>query len=252
VKPIFGSSWELNKGGKGIAMAKEMTLNTLRKHLTLAKESLSYLKDDIFRSEAISAIENKEEYIFSYKRAERLGLRAINRRIDDLEWMPIKFNPVIERADECREQIKKWLSEESAAQPSAENFGNDFIHALARHGIHYGWDDEKFIAAASKIANIFRDIACMLGVIHYCSWLDARDIDIVTLSQPDNLQATAREMADYMNSSALATLLYEKERDRKKLEAEERDALPKPTKMRDKLRLIVTKDFTGDPPLATV
>src|SRR6202021_3217065 len=83
---------------------------------------------------------------------------------------------------ESRSSMKRWVTAALAGKPDSDEFGNDFMHALARCGLALGWDHPEFIKLAARIANLFRDLSCLIGIVYYCTWLAENRIDDTPLS----------------------------------------------------------------------
>jgi len=182
------------------AMSKSINLEQLREHLSYAKDKLSREKIQILDLFPLKDGFNREEYAFAYVRAERLGMRAINRRLSEIDWLPMQLDTRSEIASESRSSMKRWLTAAFIGKPDSDQFGNDFMHSLARCGLALGWDHAEFIKLASRIANLFRDLSCLIGIVYYCTWLAENHIDDLKLSNPDDLGKTAEEIATLMQS----------------------------------------------------
>ncbi len=182
------------------AMSKSINLEQLREHLSHAKEKLSREKIHILELHPLKDGFNREEYAFAYVRAERLGMRAINRRLSEIDWLPMQLDTRSEIASESRSSMKRWLTAAFIGKPDSDQFGNDFMHSLARCGLALGWDHAEFIKLAARIANLFRDLSCLIGIVYYCTWLAENHIDDLKLSNPEDLGKTAEEIAALMQS----------------------------------------------------
>jgi hypothetical protein len=181
-------------------MSKSVNLDQLREHLSHAKDRLSREKTEILALYPLKDNFNREEYAFAYVRAERLGMRAINRRLSEIDWLPMQLDTRAEIATESRSSMKRWLTAALAGKPASDEFGNDFMHALARCGLALGWDHSEFIKLAARIANLFRDLSCLIGIVYYCTWLAENRVEDIRLSNPDDLSRTAEEIANLMQS----------------------------------------------------
>ena len=73
-------------------MSKSINLDQLRQHLSHAKDQLSREKIEILGLHPLKDGFNREEYAFAYVRAERLGMRAINRRLAEIDWLPMQLD----------------------------------------------------------------------------------------------------------------------------------------------------------------
>src|SRR3984885_9583447 len=181
-------------------MSRSINLDQLRAHLSHAKENLSREKSEILALYPLKDEFNREEYAFAYVRAERLGMRAINRRLSEIDWLPMQLDTRAEIASDSRSSMKRWLTAALAGKPDSDEFGNDFMHALTRCGLALGWDNPEFIKLASRIANLFRDLSCLIGIVYYCTWLAENRVDDIRLSDPEDLGKTAEEIATLMQS----------------------------------------------------
>src|ERR1700761_5959885 len=120
-------------------MSKSINLDQLREHLSQAKDRLSREKLEILALYPLEQDFNRENYVFAYVRAERLGMRAINRRLSEIDWLPMQLDTRSEVSVESRASMKRWLASALPSKPDSDEFGNDFMHALARCGLTLGW-----------------------------------------------------------------------------------------------------------------
>jgi hypothetical protein len=192
-------------------MTKSVHIDTLRTHLDHAKERLSSEKAEILKLYPLETPFSREEYAFVYVRAERLGMRAINRRLAEIAWLPMQLDPRSEIMSESRSSMKRWVTAALAGAPGSEEFGNDFMHALARCGLSSGWDSPDFIKLAGRVANLFRDLSCLIGLIYYCTWLSENSIEALELSDPTDLNRTAEEIAILLQSPEIYRYLRAQE-----------------------------------------
>ncbi|MGE3624270.1 MAG: hypothetical protein AB7H77_10435, partial [Bdellovibrionales bacterium] len=112
-----------------------------------------------------------------------------------------------------RSSMKRWVTSAFTGKPDSEEFGNDFMHALARCGLAFGWDNAEFIKLAARIANLFRDLSCLIGIVYYCTWLAENRVDGIRLSNPDDLGKTAEEIAALMQSPEIFRYMRAPEQD---------------------------------------
>jgi hypothetical protein len=194
-------------------------IDDLRKHLENAKDRLSQEKIEILKLHPLSDGFNREEYAFNYMRAERFGLRAINRRLAEIAWLPMQLDPRTEVLSESRESMKRWLTSALAVKPDSHHFGNDFIHALARCSIEGGNNNPAFFKLSNRISNLFRDLSCLIGLIYYCTWLSENHIEAVGLTNPDDLNHTAEEIAELIQSPEIYRHIRAREQDDEKKKA---------------------------------
>jgi len=182
-------------------VSRSINLDELRVHLNDAKDRISLEKQEILKLNPLADDFSREEYAFAYKRAERFGMRAINRRLAEISL------------SDGHSSMKRWLKSAFASKPDAEEFGNDFIHALARCGMKHGWEHPELVRLSSRVANLFRDLSCLIGLIYYCTWLTENSVEDVQLSNPDDLTRSAEEIAALIQSPELYRYLRAKEQD---------------------------------------
>ena len=224
-------------------MIQTITLEKLRAHLESAKEKLSLEKQSILDLHTLPNF-NREEYTFSYIRAERMGMRAINRRLAEIAWLPMQLDPRSEILSDDRNSMKRWLTSAINGTPNSDQFGNDFMHALTRCGLLHSWDHPEFIKLAARVANLFRDLSCLIGLVYYCSWLSENNIVDIQLSNPDDLNRTAEEIAALLQSPEIYRHLRAQEQNDEKLSKKKKAALPKPVKKaRPALRVIENHNY---------
>jgi hypothetical protein len=192
-------------------MSKSVHIDTLRAHLEHAKERLSSEKAEILKLYPLDAPFSREEYAFVYVRAERLGMRAINRRLAEIAWLPMQLDPRSEIMAESRSSMKRWVRSQFGGAPGSEEFGNDFMHALSRCGLAHGWEGADFAKLATRVANLFRDLSCLIGLIYYCTWMAENGIEAVDLSDPSDLNRTAEEIALLLQSPEIYRYLRAQE-----------------------------------------
>ncbi|MDX2028513.1 MAG: hypothetical protein SFW62_07750 [Alphaproteobacteria bacterium] len=225
-------------------MGKCVLIDDLRKHLEGAKDRLTREKADILNLHPLVDDFCREEYAFDYVRAERIGLKIINRRLAEIAWLPLQLDPRTEILSESRQSMKRWLTSAFAVKPASEQFGNDFIHALTRCAMEHGGEHPNFMKLAGRIANLFRDLSCLVGLIYYCSWLSENKIEGVQLSNIDNLSHTAEEIATLVQSPEIYRYLRAQEQNDEKVEKAKKSASVKPVKKsRPTLRVIENKNF---------
>jgi len=232
-------------------MTKSVHIDQLRAHLDHAKELLSAEKAEILKLYPLESPFSREEYAFIYVRAERLGMRAINRRLAEIAWLPMQLDPRSEILSETRSSMKRWVTAALAGAPGSEEFGNDFMHALARCGFARGWDHPDFIRLAGRVANLFRDLSCLIGLIYYCTWLSDNSIEALDLSDPTDLNRTAEEIAILLQSPEIYRYLRAQEQNddsagvgtNKKAGARKSSSALKKKKSRPILRVIENEGF---------
>lgn len=226
-------------------MIQTVPLDELRKHLEHAKEKLSLEKQRILGLYLLSEPFNREEYVFSYVRAQRMGMRAINRRLAEIAWLPMQLDPRSEILSDDRNSMKRWLTSAVIGAPDSETFGNDFMHTLTRCSLKYGWDHSELIKLTARIANLFRDLSCLIGLLYYCSWMSENNIDTLQLSNPEDLNRTAEEIAALLQSPEIYRYLRAQEQnDEQKVSKSKGRTLSKPAKKnRPTLRVIENRNY---------
>ena len=191
--------------------AKPIYIDQLRAQLSLAQERLALEKNTILKldplRDPITLHATREAYAFAYVRAERLGMHIINLGLSELSWLPMQLDTRTEMMSEDRGDMKRWLKATTPDQPNAAIFGNDFMHALTRCAMQHGWEEENFTRLALRIAELFRELSCLIGVAYYCNWLAENNLDQIMLSNPDDLNQTAIECAAFIRSPDLHTYL---------------------------------------------
>jgi hypothetical protein len=193
--------------------SKCIALEDLRSHLDHAKDRISREKQSILKMNPLPEDFNREEYAFTYKRAERLGLRAINRKLSEIAWLPMQLDAKTEILSDSEKSLKRWLTSSLVSRPDAEEFGNDFIHALTRCGLKSGWDDGEVTRLAARVATLFRDLSCLIGLIYYCTWLNDNAITGIEVTDPSNLCSTVEEIAALIESPELMKNIRAREQD---------------------------------------
>jgi len=193
-------------------MAKTIKIDDLRTHLENAREKLSLEKLEILKLYPLAAGFNREEYAFAYVRTERLGLDNINQKLAEIAWLPMQLDPRAEIVSENRHSMKRWLTSMLSRAPDSQEFGNDFMHTLARCAMKFGWEKAEFTKLSGRIADLFRDLSCLIGLIYYCTWLGENNVESVELSDPDNLNRTASEISALIQSPELYNYLREQQK----------------------------------------
>lgn len=189
-------------------------LEELSEHMKLAQARLSQERVEIVDQNKLPDDFDKEEYSFAYVRAEQLGLKSIKKSLDEVSWLPIKLDPDAEIIEDNRNAMKSWIKSEKIVQPTSENFGNDFMHALARAAIVYGWDDIRTAQLSARIAHLFKDLSCLVAIAYYSAWVAESGLDSVKLSNPEDLHRTALELAALVRAVAPKVIIPAKEQDK--------------------------------------
>jgi hypothetical protein len=182
-------------------MTKLVKVATYAELLHQAQEQLSREKSQIFELYPTRDL-NKEAYAFSYLRAERVGMTAINRRLAELRWLPVHLDTSEEMLAFNRDGLKRWLKAALRTQPSSDHFGNDFIHAMTRCALQRGWASKDFNQLVRRTGQLFSELSCLVGIVYYCHWLLEHGIEVVTLTDPDDLPMTAKEFAGLVKTTA--------------------------------------------------
>lgn len=224
--------------------SRSISLEQLGEHLSVAKEQLSHEKREILEANPLPSNFNHEEYAFAYLRAERMGMQAINARLTEIAWLPMQLDPQSELIADNRQAMTQWVKASLAKQPGATEFGNDFIHALTRSGFCHGWDSPSTKKLMLRIANLFRDLSCLIGMIYFTSWLAERDVEGVALSAPDNLYRSVVETAAIVQSPELHHALRARAEEIRKAKAQKIIERGLGVDVRPLLRLIRNENYT--------
>ncbi len=226
--------------------SQSITLDDLRAQLDHAKERIAREKQSILKLNPLPDDFNREEYAFAYMRAERLGLRAINHKLRETAWLPMQLDASAEIMGAEPKSMKRWLTSAIHTKPDAEDFGNDFIHALARCGMKFGWEDSEVTRFAARIAALFHDLSCFVGIIFYCSWLSENHISSVEISNPQNLGRSVVEIAALVESPQLMRRWLAQDPDNARTAAEARNRRPNPPM--PPILQVIRNDAYNDPP----
>lgn len=183
--------------------SRYVTIPRLKALLASAKDRLSLEKNDILALYPLHTTLSREGYGFAYLRAERLGLAIINNRLEDVAWLPMHLDPAAEMMDDNRASLKKWINSDKSGAPNMADFGNDFIHALARAALMEGAETAAWRRLGTRIANLFHDLSCLIGMIYYATWFEENDVEAISLTDPNNLGLSAMEMTALAQSEEL-------------------------------------------------
>lgn len=222
-------------------MARLLTLDDLQKHIERARGNLALERESLLALSPLPDDFCRDAYGFSYMRAERVGMDAISERLEEVSWLPMQLDPHAEILPESKQTIKKWLSSSWQKQPSSENFGNDFIHALTRVALSSGWENPEFQAAVTRVGELFHDLSCLIGLIYYGIWMTENGFGGVAITDPYDLARTTKELAALSLSPEIMDYLYQ----RQKLLAEGR---PKDKKKGPFLHLVADNATQADSP----
>jgi hypothetical protein len=229
--------------------SRNISLEELGELLASAKERLSHEKHDILQSDKTPRVFNREEYVFAYLRAERVGMASINNRLAEISWLPMQLDPTSEMVANNRTPMKRWLSAVGTGYPTATEFGNDFIHALTRTALGHGWDDGNTKKLMKRIGNLFRDLSCLIGMIYFMTWLAEHDVEGIALSDPEDLHRSVIEIAAIVQSPELHRALSARAEAMKKAKATKKVLATTKPRTKPLLRLIRNDDaaFVSDP-----
>ena len=226
-------------------MSRLLTLGDLQRHFEQARDKLSHDRQEILATSPLPDDFSRDEYSFSYMRAERIGMDVINHSLKEVAWLPMQLDPQSEILLENRGAVKKWLGSPASGQPDGDVFGNDFIHALTRTALTQGWNSKDFRMLALRIGELFHDLSCLIGLIYYSVWMSENGIEGLPISNPDDLERTAQEISLLTRSPEVARLLKK----RKQLVQERRETGAR-KKAPPVLHVIENPDWGGDPSLA--
>ena len=218
-------------------MARLLTLSDLHKHFEQARDKLSRDRLDILSCAPLPKDFSRDEYGFSYMRAERIGLEVITHSLKEVAWLPMQLDPHSEILLQNRNAIKHWLGSPQQGQPDGVSFGNDFIHALTRTAIVHGWQSNDLRVLAIRIGELFHDLSCLIGLIYYGVWMSENGIEALPISDPDDLECTAHEISLLTRSPEVSELLKKRKKIVEKIAAE-RKTRPRPV-----LRVIENADY---------
>ena len=225
-------------------MARLLTLGDLQKHFEEARDKLARDRGDILAAAPLPDNFNRDEYGFYYMRAERLGMEAISASLEEISWLPMQLDPKSEIMSENRTAMRRWLSTTTTGQPDGEAFGNDFIHALTRMAIAHGWESDDLKDLSDRIGELFHDLSCLIGLIYYGVWMSENGIEGLPVTNPQDLERTAQEIALLTRSPEVAQLLKK----RKQMESEKMRA-PRQNLGKPVLRVIENANWDGGAPL---
>lgn len=136
----------------------------------------------------------REAYGFAYIRAERLGVRAIHRRMAEVSWLPAQIDTSTDITPDTRDRLAHWVKHGDQSPPGTNIFGNEFIHALSRCLMVSSADSGVFHRLADRIAILFRDLAYLVSSIHCCNVFRELEIEYLHLSAPNDLGKIALDL----------------------------------------------------------
>ncbi len=188
-------------------MEQEYHLAELRVRLTAAKERLSRERLSIFEQFPLTQRDfdkaDREAYGFAYIRAERLGVKAIHRRMEEVNWLPAQIDTSTDITADIRDRLAHWVKHGAAKAPDAKIFGNEFIHSLARCLMVADPGSIAFHNIADRVALLFRDLAYLVSSIHCCNVFKELEIEYVRLSEPQDLGKIALDLTATLEAIAL-------------------------------------------------
>ncbi|MDD4615591.1 MAG: hypothetical protein PHW76_00500 [Alphaproteobacteria bacterium] len=197
-------------------MGRLLTLDDLQKQFDITRDSLAVARREILGASPLPPDYSRDSYSFSYLRAERIGMAIISNRLEDIAFLPLHLDPRVEIMMDNKNSFKKWLSSTCQDQPDSTQFGNDFIHALTRVAVTQGWQSPEFRSMAYRIGELFHDLSCLIGLIYYGVWMAENGIGGVLVSDPYDLERTAREIADLAISPEVQDLIADNNKARRK------------------------------------
>lgn len=185
-------------------MGHEYHLAELKGRLAAARERLAHERLTIFEQFPLATATfdktSREAYGFAYLRAERLGMKAIKRRMDEVSWLPARVDASSELSADTREKLARWVRQGTAAVPDMHSFGNEFFHTLTRCLIVADPDSAAFRNLADRIALLFRDLAYLVAAIHCCNLFKELGVDRLHLTAPQDLGKIALDLIATLES----------------------------------------------------
>ncbi|MEJ0061909.1 MAG: hypothetical protein WDO70_01545 [Alphaproteobacteria bacterium] len=184
-------------------MNGEFHITDLRARLMAAKDRLAVERLSIFALYPLEDEYNREEYAFAYIRAERLGIKTIQRRMAEISWLPAKLDTSTDLTADTRDRLAHWVKHGENIKPDAAVFGNEFLHCLARCMLHHGPDSAEFKGLADRIALLFRDLSYLIASIHCCSMFKELGLEHVRLTAPNDLGKIAFDLTITLETIAM-------------------------------------------------
>ncbi len=217
-------------------MKRFVSTDELHDHLVDAEKRLAEEKNAILKACPLAGPCPREAYAFAYVRAERLGVKALTQRLSGLNDLPLQLDVHPEMMGANREPIKRWIKT-GKDEACADDFGNDFMHALTRAAVTDGWNAPAFHNLLGRITGLFGDLACLINAAYFSSWLSENRVESVELTAPGDLQRTVMELAALMRSPDFI------KRARARRRAEEKEnAPPKSNGRFPNLRVVPPRD----------
>ncbi len=188
-------------------MEQEYHLAELRVRLMAAKDRLSRERLNIFELFPLAQRDfdkaDREAYGFAYIRAERMGVKAIHNRMEEVSWLPAQIDTSTDITADIRDKLAHWIKHGGATAPDAKIFGNEFIHSMARCLMVADAGSIAFHNIADRIALLFRDLAYLVSSIHCCNVFKELEIDYVRLSEPQDLGKIALDLTATLEALVL-------------------------------------------------
>jgi hypothetical protein len=183
-------------------MVRHFTLPEVQDQMRWAQDRLSRERLAITRMLPLDDGFDKKIYGEAYRFAEHLLLRKIKHHLGDLAWLPVRLDPDAELRLYPEIFLKEWVLHGPSSQPSSFDFGNDFVHAVARAGITFGWNDIRTARLTLRIAHLFCNLSYLVSIVFFASYLPDLAISELDLSDPMDLALTTKELADLIKKRA--------------------------------------------------
>jgi len=181
-------------------MRRSVHIDELREHISGVQMTLLQEKTDILELYPPARDPNREEYAFAYVRAEHYGYKAIELRLAGLSWLPLQVDPSPELMGRQRSPLNRWILSYATHEPTSADFGNDFMHILARCALRHGWGAPYVLRLTSRITSLFHDLACLLNAAYFLNWFSMNDVERVALDLSGDILHTVTEMGHVIQS----------------------------------------------------
>lgn len=218
-------------------------MDDLRQHLAAAKERLALERRNILQLCPMRRYDNREAYGFAYLQAERACLSAIKKRMDEIAWLPARLDTSSEINSATRGRMTRWIKHGEAIAPGEEIFGNAFVHALTRCAMLTGTESSATKLQADRIANLFRDLTCLVAAIHCSNICNELHLEQIELQAPSDLTRLALDLT----LTVEAILAFAEEEEETEDEAPDADNQNRQTPP-DYLRLVTDSDAPTEHP----
>jgi len=186
-------------------------MDALRSHLAAAKERLALERRNILQLCPVRKYDNRAAYGFAYLQAERACLSAIKKRMDEIAWLPAKLDTSTEINASTRGRMTRWIKHGEQIAPGEEVFGNAFVHALTRCAMLTGSESSATQLQADRIANLFRDLTCLVAAIHCSNICSEVQLEQIELQAPNDLTRLALDLT--LTVEAIMALAAEDDED---------------------------------------